>query len=453
MSLQTSINVQVILSAATPSGPSFGGALIAAYHTIGGSARVLGPYASSAAIVTAGFSATSPTVLAANKYFAQTPTPTAVYIGRRALPFTQKMKFTPLSTTNGDVYLLNFGAVAGVGGTLVTYTVSGSPTLATVCTALASAIQTAIGVGTATGASGTFVEWTAATAGLLVECQNQTPLLCDFLESTADPGIATDLTAIYNANPSAWYGLILDSYSSLEVQAAAAWVESNAKLFPANSADTHIGSLSTTADEAASPKSVAQVVKDAAYTRTGIQFVQNSNMSYEAAGLLGRMLPTTPGSATWAYKTLASVTADGALPPGWDTNAFAKNASVYTPLAGVNATQYCTTGSGSYLDTTLFIDWLKSTMQIALLTLFLNNPKIPYDATGFAMIASTMQSVLAQGERAGGLVPGSSVVSIPDKTTISSANISARNLPGVTFTSILTGAAHTISIIGTLTTS
>lgn len=448
MSLNTAIIVNVSLSAAAPKGASFGGALVAAYHNVGGSARVLGPYGSAAEVVDAGFASNSPVVLAADRYFDQTPTPTALYVGRRALPFTQKMKFTPLSLTNGDVYNINFGAVGGVGGTLMTYTVTGSPTLSTVCTALAAAIQAAIGSGTGDGTSGTFVEWTSGTPGVLVECQNLVPLLCGFIEDTADPGIATDLTAIYNANPTDWYGLIIDSDSALENAAAAAWVEANKKLFPASSADTYIGSSNFSTDTT----SIAHVVQNDSYTRTGVLFLQNSNMSYEGAALLGRMLPTVPGAATWAYKTLSGVAADSALPPGWDTNTFAKNANVYTQLAGIAATQYGTVGSGSFFDTTLFIDWLVNSIQISVLTLFLNSAKVPYDATGIQQVCSAIQSVLSLGERNGGLVPGSSFVTAPLKQNIPSANISARNLPNVTFTAVLAGAVHTTSINGTLTT-
>ena len=448
MSLNTAITVNISLSAAAPQGASFGGALIAAYHTVGGSARVLGPYENAAQVVSAGFSSTSPVALAAGKFFAQTPAPTALYVGRRALAFTQKAKFTPLSTTNDDVYNINCGAVGGVGGTLATYTVSGSPTLATVCTALATAIGTAVGSGTSSGASGTHVEWTSGTAGLMVEFQNQVPLLCDYLEDTTDPGIATDLTAIYNANPGGWYGLILDSNSATEIEAAAAWVESNGKLFPAPSSDTLVGRNNLGGDST----SVGYVIENDAYTRTGVLFLQNSNMSYEGAALLGRMLPTVPGSATWAYKTLASVSADSSLPPGWDANCFSKQANVYTPLAGVNCTQYGTVGSGSFFDTTLFIDWLKNAIQIALLTLFLNNAKIPFDADGIGMVAATIMAVLKQGERQGGLVPGMSQVQTPLKSNIASANISARNLPNVTFTAVLAGAIHTTTINGNLTT-
>src|SRR6185437_15831582 len=102
MGLESIVNVAVSLTASVPSKPSFGAALIAAYHSVGGSARVLGPYTNPSDIASAGF--------------------------------------TTSSNTAGTVYNVNVGATAGVGGTLVTYTVPSSTTLAAVCTALASAI-------------------------------------------------------------------------------------------------------------------------------------------------------------------------------------------------------------------------------------------------------------------------------------------------------------------------
>lgn len=451
MSLQTSVNVTVSLSAAAPTGQAFGSACVVAYHTVGGSARLLGPYGSTAAMVTAGFTGTNnPVLLAAAKYFAQTPTPTALYVGRRALPFTQKWRLTPQSVTNGDTYLFTVGATAGVGGTQVSYTVSGSPTLATLCTALASALGTAVGSGTSTGASGTYVEWTSGTAGALIEFNNQSLQQLDFLEDTADPGIATDLNAIYAAGPTAWYGLILDSCGKLELEAAAAWVETNQKLFPAASADTQPGRLSVLADLATGSPSAAYFVQNGSYSRTGVELNAYSNMSYAGAAWLGRMLPTTPGNATWAYKTLATIQAD-TLPPGWDANMFAHNGSVYTTLGGVPCTQYGETGNGEFLDLVVYIDWLKVTMQLAVLTLLLNSAKIAFDDDGINQIATVMRGTLSQGEANKGGVKNSSYVNAPLAANVASSSRIARNLPAIPWGQQLAGAVHTMTLNGTLT--
>lgn len=441
MGLDALINVQISLSASTPTKPGFGAALIAAYHSVGGSQRVLGPYSNVPDIVSAGFSSNHPVVLAANKFFAQNPKPTQLYVGRRQLPFTQTVRFTPTSAVAGDVYKVNVGATGGVGGTLVSYTVPNSSNLAAVCTALASAI-TAAGNGTADGSSGTHIDWTATTVGQLTEFQNQTPLILGFQSITTDPGIATDLDAILKAN-SSWYGLILDSYSQNEVLAAAAWVESNKKLFPFNTADTACADNTSTTD-------VLSVVKANAYARTGGLFVQNSNMSYAAAAWLGSRLTATPGSDTWAYKTLASVTVD-TLPPGWDSVVKGKKGTVYQSLAGVNSTDGGTTGSGEWFDITRFVDWLSAEMQIEVLSLFLNAKKVPFDDHGIEMILNTMRGVLAEGVDNGGLVEGTTSADAPGAADVSATDKGNRNLPNVTFSGELDNAIHQLTINGTLT--
>lgn len=454
MSLQTSVNVTVTLSAAAPSGPSFGGACVVAYHNVGGSARLLGPYQNVAAMVTAGFTgANNPVTLAAAKFFAQTPTPTTLYVGRRAIPFTQKWRLIPQSTTNGDTYLFTVGATNGVGGTQVSYLVTGSPLNDTIAAALATALGTAVGSGTsvATGVTGAkYVEWTSGTAGALIEFNNQSLAQFDFLEDTVDPGVATDLNAILAANPTAWYGLILDSTSRQEIEAAAAWVETNQKIFPAPSADTQPARIGFTADASAALPSAMYFVKNGAYSRTGVMLTAYSNLSYGGAAWLGRMLPTIPGNATWAYKTLATVQADN-LPAGWDANVFSENGSVYTPLGGVNATQYGKTGNAEFLDLVVYIDWLKSTMQIAVLALLLNSTKVSFDDDGLNQVATVMRAVLKQGEANKGGVVGTSYVTPPLAATIGAADKAARNVPNIPWGQQLAGAVHTLTLNGTLT--
>ena len=447
MSISTSVNVTVSLSAAAPTGQAFGSACVVAYHNVGGSARLLGPYANVAAMVTAGFTgANNPVTLAAAKYFEQTPTPNSLYVGRRALPFTQKWRLTPLSVNNGDTYTFTVAATAGVGGTQVVYAVSGSPSLATLCTALASALGTAVGSGTSTGASGTYVEWTSGTAGVLVEFNNQSVSVLDFREDTADPGIATDLAAIYAAGPTSWYGLILDSNSTLEIEAAAAWVESNKKIFPASDPNSYAGRVNNVTDTS----SAAYYVQANSLSRTGVLLTAYSNMSYAGAAWLGKMLPTTPGAANWAYKTLAGIQAD-LLPPGYDANMFLKNASVYTTLGGVPCTQYGETGNGEFLDLVVYIDWLVVNIQLAVLTLLLNSPKIPFDDDGLNQIATVVRGVCHQGETNGGGVTNTSYCTPPLVGTISSANIAARNVPNIPWGQVLAGAVNTVNLQGTLT--
>ncbi len=270
---------------------------------------------------------------------------------------------------------------------------------------------------------------------------NSAPILA-LQDVTTDPGIATDLAAIYAFNQG-WYGFALDSNSAAEIEAAAAWVESNGMhVFSANNSD---------AADIGSGASVFTVLDAAAYARTHCMFSGSKLLSYSGAALLGKILPLTPGSYTPAYKTLAGVPADSAaiLTGSAVTNLTAKNGNYYTTFKGINVVISGITPSGEYLDTTIFIDWLKDAIQTAVFTLLTNNLKIAYTDLGVAQVVNVIKGVLGQGIQNGGLAATPApTVSAPSVGSVSLANVAKRNLPNVTFTATLAGAIQSLQISG-----
>ena len=58
---------------------------------------------------------------------------------------------------------------------------------------------------------------------------------------------------------------------------------------------------------------------------------------------------------------------------------------------------------GKFVDTTTFSDWLRATMQRNVMSVYLNNRVVPYDAEGVAMLLSAVTQTLETGLLAGAL--------------------------------------------------
>jgi hypothetical protein len=162
-------------------------------------------------------------------------------------------------------------------------------------------------------------------------------------------------------------------------------------------------------------------------------------------------LTQPPGSDTWNFNTIAGVAADSdyLFPESCVLATLAKNGTCYTTLANLNLTQGGTSGSGEWMDQTRFIDWLRVTIQLAMVALLARNQgKIPYDDFGIAQIATTLNGVLQQGVEAGGLVDGSIVITRPLVANIPVSSVTARTLPSLPWTANLAGAIHKIGIQG-----
>jgi hypothetical protein len=264
-----------------------------------------------------------------------------------------------------------------------------------------------------------------------------------FADVTSDPGIAADFTAVVAADP-AFYGVLTDSQSSAEVQALAPTVEALPYLFVYNNSDTACADQASTTD-------VMYVLKNAARKRTPGLFAQSQLLCYSAAAWMGRLFPTTAGSENWAFKTLAGVPADN-LTTSQVHAVEGKNASVYTPLAGINATQFGKTPDGEWIDIIRGVDALKNVMQIGILAMQLNSLKVPFTDAGIDMYRASITASLKQFVDSGFLSDSPPpTVSLPAAKAVSTISKAARNLPNVSFAATLAGAINSTTINGVLT--
>lgn len=228
-----------------------------------------------------------------------------------------------------------------------------------------------------------------------------------------------------------------------DVKATMAWTETQKKLFfySTSDADAYDGVATT---------DLGYFASNAAYERTISVFAKASDDTYIEEAWQGECLPYDAGSQTWAYKTLAGISAD-TLTGGQRTALLAKNYNTYTTRGGVNVTEEGKVASGEFIDIMRGIDWLESRLEVEIFTNLVNKRKIPYDDTGIQLIKTTVQSVLDEAVRAGVLQAGSVEVTAPLYSTISSANKLARNLPDIDFTATLSGAIHKVEVNGTVT--
>ena len=437
MPISDIISVSISVSGAGPTRAGFGEPLIAAYHTHF-TDRVR-EYSSLAGMVSDGFAVTDPAYLAASEVFAQNPAPPTLKIGRRALPMTQTLHLTLLSTSATDTYVVQV-RTAGGSWHVVTRASTGVPN--TDATNLAADITALSLSGLTSSATGAVVTL-AMTAGKLLDVQPGPASLITFADVTANPGIETDLAAILAAD-GAWYGLVLDSQSKAEIDAAATWVEANGKLFVWNNSDSADADGSSTTD-------IFYTHKQAAHRRSVGLFSQTQLLSYSGAAWQGRLFPTDPGSENWAFKTLIGVLADNLT----DSQIHAvenKNGSVYTTLFGLNLTQFGKTPDGEWIDIIRGEDALTNALQVGVLALQANNLKIPFTDAGIDMyrsvIIGVLNSFVATGFVAASPAP---FVSLPKASQVDSINKAARNLPLVSFSATLAGAINSTTISGVLT--
>jgi hypothetical protein len=450
MGLSDIVNLQITLRSGAPTRAGFGRALIVG--------------ALSAAVISDGFPERSRLYKQANDmlsdafttkdalyrlalaHTSQRPRPKDFKIGRAALAPTQIVNLTPTSTTEGFVYTLTFASVVGIADTTVTYTVAALATIATICTGLSAAIEASAigGAVAATGVSGTHVAVTTGTAGAIIEYKDVSPEL-SIADVTTDPGIATDLGAIYAAD-SDWFGLLLASNSEAEIAAAAAWIEDKRRMLCYVSADNAI--------KTGSASDIASDLKALAYFNTGGFYHPNVGSTL-AACVMGQRLTTQPGSDTWAHKTITGERAATALELTAAQEAFVygKNCNTYTDIGGSGRVLWGKVASGEYFDQTRYIHFLYARIQEAVLSVFQNVEKVPYTNEGIALITGAVQGVLfAHTKNPFNALTKDPApfVEAPLASEVDLADKAERLLPDVTFSAQLTGAIHAVNISGTV---
>ncbi len=265
--------------------------------------------------------------------------------------------------------------------------------------------------------------------------------LLNIAQDHADPGIATDLAAIKLAS-NAWYGLVTLYNSEALIKAAAAYIETATKLYPAASVDSKI----CVDAESGSATDVAHDLKGLAYARSWVAHHPSPDEFMDAAEL-GKWFPTSPGSENWRMKTLTGVTVE-TYSDNEQTNMIDKYAHFYYDVGG----RFVVGGqgrsaSGEYIDTTRGLDWFSSELQAKLANLEIDSEKIPFTNPGIDSIEGKCWQQVQEGITAGLIAadPEPTVTS-PDVLDISDEDKRDRELSGTEIEFDLAGAINHMTI-------
>lgn len=451
MALSDVAQISVATTGSPLSRPGFGTTLIADVCAAWGASNDrVRTYANAAAMLADGFATTDGAYKAAAALFAQNSpaAPVRVKVGRRALKPTMRWTLVP-TAQNATTYRVT------IDGVDCDFTSDATATVAEITAGLKAAIDAKAipGISTTDVGPGTSLQISATVAGawhsvkaMRVDVPTAPSPLLSLAQDQADPGIATDLAAIALADPD-WYGLVLTTSSKAELLAAAAWVETNEKLFVQATQD------SDTRTTAPGGADVMASAKASSYARSAFLY-HPDNAAFAGAAWQGARLPTDPGTENWDFVRLAGVSTV-TLTETEKTNVKGKNGNLYFEVvAGSPITMPGTVADAEFIDVIRFRDWLKSSLGFDLVDLqnrqAAQGRKVAIDDAGIASVQNVILARLRNAESLGALVPGSSVVTVPLASSILPADKAARKLTGVTFSALLSGAINLTVISGVL---
>jgi hypothetical protein len=257
------------------------------------------------------------------------------------------------------------------------------------------------------------------------------------LETTADPGVATDLAAVLSAYKD-WYAFgVLDNSEAVNM-AASSWAESNGKFFGALTNDTVVLN-NTASNQAADLFAGTRERTLCMYHQAPEQFAQFR--------LFAKVFATTPGTRAFHHKALAGLTVSP-LPDTQIDNLVTNHVNYYVEYGGLNRTDGGKVSSGEWADIIIGADYYDKRLEADLVSLFLSEPdKIDFDNGGIGKIQAIMMALVEE------MVRGKFVrldfdtypelgyaLTVPDEDDISTADFNARTFNGMTAEVKLRGA-------------
>jgi hypothetical protein len=410
------------------------------------------------ALTTAGISAPTahPVYLAAQTMLSQFPRVINFKVANFTTVPGRVLKITPVRATTGDVYTAVVTDYAGVTGT-ATFTVASTQTVAAVCTGLSAAI-TGLASSLVLGADHTTYLDIEGAAGVdyfyaqisLVKADG-TPGVpgTDFIITEDTAAIAqdtTDLATIRTLDDDWYWGIFPDRRSSPQIVALQAAIESAEKLAVYDTCDTRC----IVSGVSGSPM---YDLKAATRSRC-LAFYSGDDNGYLGAGVVGRMAPLKPGSATFAFKAISGPSAD-VLTDTQTGFIEAQNGCYYSATLGVNMTNGGLYGgrspAGTYIDIVWGRDKLKARIEENIVQLLVDNNKIPFTQGGVDLVCAQVRQPLLEGIRDGYIASDPApTVTGPDVTTVSAVNKANRTLPDVVFVATISGAVQSVQITGSL---
>lgn len=443
-SIDDIVQVTITKESATVSRVGFGTPAILTYHTTFPEFARL--YGDLQGMIDDGFATSSREYKMAQAAFSQNPRPATIVVGRRANAPLRDVTLTP----KADLMALTAYDLT-ISGEVFAYTTDATPSVVEITAALEAAINAGgVNVVATDGTTELTVESAAAPGGVatagvpfVVEFDQS---LWDIDDTTVNPGgggIEGDLANMILANDD-WYGLASDALSKLEITALSTAIETLPKIYGAETQDSDVLTAATT--------DICSLTEAASLDRTFVSYHPGAGAKQMDIAWISEELPRDPGSSTWKFKTLKTVTPYN-LTTAEQTFIESKNGNHYQTVAGVAITSEGKVAGDEWIDTTQFIDWLTARIKEEAFRAFAANPKIAYTDLGIQTIGATTEGVLREGAKRGGIDPDGATpitVTLPRVVDVSAADKQARTL-SYTFAASLAGAIHKVTIQGRVT--
>lgn len=261
------------------------------------------------------------------------------------------------------------------------------------------------------------------------------------LQTASVNDLELSIVTAQNSNDS-WYKLIIASKVAADVLDAAAYIETQRKIFAVSLEEAGILTSGTT--------DTAYLLKALGYVRTYVFFNEESEKFPEAA-IEGLLCPKDPGSYTYKFKSIKGIVASK-LNDTQITNLRNKNVNFFQEVGGVNIFEEgVVIGEKEFIDTIIFIDWLHARMTERVFATLVSVDKIPFTDAGISVIENDVRAQLTEGIRMGGLAADPApIVSVPKASEVDPADKLARSLKNVTFNATLAGAIHSVEVTGSV---
>jgi hypothetical protein len=383
------VDIVITADSVSPSRQGFGRMAIPSY-----SAALAGDelFTSQAAVATL-FGADSFEALAATAAFAQNPRPKDILFAKFALPPTKVYTLNVVTVRDEHVYQIVVRG-DGVIEETVEFESDLDATDGEIAAGLVAALNLVTGANfTAAGATSPFTV-TADAAGnhFTLEILDRTDLSCE--QTHADPGHATDL-ANFLIRDNTWYWLYMGAQSTACMAAAAAWANSNGKMFVAESSDTNDATETSDGTEGALDDAKAVGYERAA----GFWHPKEHEMA--GAALIGNVAPRTPGSWTAKFKGLNGISVPS-LTPTEKSNLVARFANFVESERGVKVVREGTTAAGpsvlrGFIDNVVSLDWQQDDLEASLFGAMAGAAKIPRTDKGMVVIEAATAGSLRRG--------------------------------------------------------
>jgi hypothetical protein len=362
-----------------------------------------------------------------------------------------------LNTGDGPIQLTTTGVLpAGLAVLTNYYIIAIDANTIQLATSLANALASTIVVGAYTGSSGTndvthqagtlspalpfLVTGSAPGNWFSLEVVDATAL--SNKQSHADPGIATDLSAMLTEN-SDWYAFTTLYNSQALVVAAAAWVETQSLIYLADVPET---AACKTAGGSGGTADTLDDLHTLSRERTAGSYHPSPAMMMSAAWL-GRMLPIDPGDDNWKFKTLSGVTTTK-LTDTDRINLRARAANFYQ-LVIDGITCDGTVASGDFIDNTRGDDWVNDDMNKAVFGVLKAVNKVPMTDAGAALVEAEIRGSIGRAIDKGiyAATP-KPIVNVPKVASISATDRAQRLLPNINWSATRAGAVNRVKTTG-----